>query len=163
MTRVVSALVVLLTVCPLTAQKPITPPPAPPIPDQTSQLRTNQYAVAVKGCVQNGRLKFSQSVGHEFPFETLGASEFLLEGPRELMRQIQEQHKGHYDEVEGIATVPPSPNRGTRSVTTKKMGPVRVTAGNQEASGVAPVEAPRPIKLRVSSFTHISEGCVARP
>jgi hypothetical protein len=164
-----SVLVVLLTVCPLTAdrarsahQKPIAPPPGTPIPDRTSRLKTSQYAVAVKGCIQSGRLKMSAADQSELPFDTLGVSEFILEGPKEMLRQIQEQHKGHYDEIEGIATVPPPPNDSSTSVTTTKKGPVRVTVGSHDEKGPVVLSTPRPIKLRVASLTHLSEGCVAR-
>jgi len=163
MTRVVSALVVLLTVSPLTAQKPITPPPPTPIPNQTSRLKTNQYAVSVKGCIQSGRLKMSVMDQSALPFDTLGVSEFILEGPKEMLRQIQEQHPGHYDEIEGIATVPPPPNDSSTSVTTTKKGPVRIAVGSHEEKGPVILSAPRPIKLRVGSLTHLNEGCVPRP
>jgi hypothetical protein len=78
--------------------------------------------------VQNGRLKIPMSLVGELPFDTLNVSEFVLEGPKELLQQIQEQHNGHYDEK----------------------GPVTQTA-------------PRQIKLKVASLTHIEEGCVPRP
>jgi len=164
MTRAVSSvLVVLLTVGQLAAQKPIAPPPETPIPERTPRNRVSQYAIAVRGCIQGKRLKMSQADLRDVPTDILRVSEFILDGPKELMQQLQEQHDKHYDEIEGIAIVPPSPNGATTSVTTKKKGPVRVAVGSREESGPAIVDAPRPITLRVSALTHLNEGCVPRP
>ena len=152
-------LIVLLT---LNAQRPITPPAQPPIPEPKTRLKSTQHNIVVQGCVQNGRLKIPDSVAANLPFETLNVSEFILEGPKELLRQINEQHKGHYDEVAGIATVPPPPQDEDAAVVTSKKGPIHITAGRRDEKGVGIKSAPQPIKLRVASLTHISEGCISR-
>ncbi|HLG59580.1 MAG TPA: hypothetical protein VI485_29855 [Vicinamibacterales bacterium] len=154
-----SAFVALVVVCPALAQKPISPPPAPNPPSR-SQVKSNQYEVVVKGCISSGRLK--QPVFDSDPQVTaLNASEFILEGPRELMEQLRQEHNGHYDEISGIVSVPRSMTGGTSQVSTKKLGPVSITQGGRNEN--SPVkEAPRPLRLKVASLTHFNEGCVAR-
>ena len=163
MTRLAcSALVALVMVSPLAAQKPITPPPETPIPERSSRGRAMQYAISVKGCIEGRRLKISASEAFSLPFDTLRASEFILDGPKELLQQIQERHSRHYDEIEGVVTVPPSPTDATTSITSKKIGPVRVGSGSHQSS--SPVADPkRPLTLKVVSLTHLTEACVASP
>ena len=156
------AVIVLLTICPLGAQQPIVPPPQPPIPEPSSRGKATQHKIVVRGCVQNGRLKIPQSLRTEVLFDTLNVTDFILEGPKEMLRQIQDQHNGHYDEIEGNATVPPPPQDEDAAVGTSKKGPVRITAGRRDEKGLGVRNAPQPIKLRVASLTHISEGCVER-
>jgi hypothetical protein len=153
-----SALVVLLMVYPAVAQKPIAPPPAADPPSR-SRIKSNQFEVIVKGCVRNGRLERAAFTSDP-QVDTLRASEFILEGPRELMQQIRSEHNGHYDEIAGIVTVPTTLTGGTSDVATKKLGPVRIGVGNRTDGGV--VEAPRPLRLKVASLTHLNEGCVAQ-
>ena len=158
---VLSALVALVIVCPVVAQKPISPPPAPNPPGR-STLRSNQFEVVVSGCIRGNRLQLPAGVTSDAQVESLRASEFILEGERELMQQIRRQHNGHYDEIAGIVTVPPSPSGDTSEVSTKKLGPVRIGMGTRTETG--PVrEGPRPIRLKVASLRHLNEGCVARP
>jgi hypothetical protein len=157
-----SALVALMMGFSLTAQKPIAPPPVTQIPERSSELKSNQYAIAVKGCIRGKRLKNATTDGSTLPFDVLHASEFVLTGPRELLQQIEEQHGGHYDEIEGVVTLPPQPRGTSTSVTTKKLGPVRVGVGSREQSGTAVTDTPRALTLKVSSLTHLNEGCVER-
>jgi hypothetical protein len=157
-----SALVVLLTVGPLLAQKPISPPPQRPIPEPATRQKPTQHTVVVRGCVENARLKIALSGAPGIPFDTLNASEFILEGPKEMLRQLQEEHQGHYDEIAGVAIVPPPPNDSDTAVETVKKGPVRITAGTRHDKGPVTDSAPRQIRLRVASLTHVREGCVAR-
>jgi hypothetical protein len=155
-------LTILLTACSLMAQQPIVPPPQPPIPQPNSRLRATQHTIVVQGCVENGRLKIADNLAEELPFDVLNVSEFILEGPKELLKQIQEQHNRHYDEIAGIATAPPPPQDEDATVQTAKKGPVRITAGKRDEKSFAK-SAPQQIRLRVASLTHISEGCVPRP
>jgi hypothetical protein len=156
------AIIVLLTASSLGAQRPIVPPPQQPVPQPKSRGKATQHAVAVRGCVQNGRLKIPQSLTGELPFEILNVTDFILEGPKELLQQIHERHNGHYDEIEGIATVPPPPQDEDATVVTSKKGPVSITAGRRDEKSFGVRNAPQSIKLRVASLTHINEGCVAR-
>ena len=163
MMRAFPALVILLAAGPVTGQQPIVPPPQPPIPQPTSRLRATQHTIVVQGCLQNGRLKIADTLAEQLPFDVLNVSEFILEGPKELLKQIQEQHNRHYDEIAGIATVPPPPQDQDATVQTAKKGPVRITAGRRDEKSLGAKSAPQQIRLRVASLTHISEGCVPRP
>ena len=156
------AVVVLLTVCSVSAQQPVVPLPQAPIPPSSSRGKSTQHKIAVRGCVQNGRLKIPQSLSAELPFDTLNVTDFILEGPKEMLQQIQEQHNRHYDEIEGIATVPPPPQDEDSAVVTSKKGPVRITAGRRDEKSLGVRNAPQSIRLRVASLTHFSEGCVER-
>jgi hypothetical protein len=164
MTRPVLAVCAIVVMAgPLLAQRPITPPQEPPIPDQTSRVKPSQYAVVIKGCIDKKRLKPAIGIRPDVAFATLRASEFILDGPKELLQQLQEQHDRHFDELQGVAIVPPPPGNTTTSVTNKKTGPVEIQLGTREESGPAIADAPRPVRLRVASLTHISEGCAAVP
>jgi pentatricopeptide repeat protein len=155
-------LIVLLAVGSVGAQQPIVPPAQQPIPEPAARGKSTQHNIVVRGCVRNGRLKVADSVLKELPFEMLNASEFLLEGPKEVLQQIKELHNGHDDEIAGIATVPPPPQDEDAAVVTSKKGPVSITAGRRDEKSLGARNAPQPIKMRVASLTHISEGCVER-
>jgi hypothetical protein len=156
------ALLVFLTISPLVAQQPIVPPPQQPVPAPSSRGKSTQHQIAVRGCLQNGRLRIANSVVKDLPFEMLNGSEFILDGPKEMLRQIKELHDGHYDEIAGVATVPPPPQDEDAAVVTSKKGPVRIAAGRRDEKGVGIRSAPQPLRLRVASLTHFSEGCVER-
>ena len=101
---------------------------------------------------------FRDSVVKELPFEMLNVSEFILDGPKEMLRQIKELHDGHYDEIAGVATVPPPPQDEDAAVVTSKKGPVRIAAGRRDEKGVGIRSAPQPIRLRVASLTHSAKA-----
>lgn len=162
MRAALQALVFSLTISPLAAQQPVVPPPQPPIPTPAARGRSTQHAIAVKGCVRNGRLRSADTVAGDVVFTTLNVSEFVLEGPKEMLLQIKELHNGHYDEIQGVATIPPPPQSEDAAVVTSKKGPVTLTAGRRDEKSFGARNAPQSIKLRVASLTHISEGCVAR-
>jgi hypothetical protein len=151
--------VILVVACPVAAQRPIPPPTETTIPEASSRLKSSQFAIVVKGCLHGRRLKNPQALRTEIEFEVLRASEFILSGPRELMRQLEEQHDKHFDEIEGVVTVPPSPHGGSTSVTTKKVGPVQVNSGTRQESAPVIVDARRPLALKVTALTHLSERC----
>ena len=108
-------LLVVLTGDPFLVQQPITPPPQPPIPAPNSRVKSRQHEIVVQGCVRNGRLRIAGSVARDLPFDMLNVSEFILDGPKEMLRQIKELHNGHYDEIAGIAMIPPPPQGRGRS------------------------------------------------
>ncbi len=156
------SVVLVLTISPLAAQQPIVPPPQQPIPTPAARGRSTQHALVVKGCIRNGRLRSAEAASGDLTFTTLSASEFVLEGPKEMLQKIKEQHNGHYDEIEGVATVPRPPQNDDAGIATSKKGPVTITAGRRDEKSLGVRNAPQPIKLRVASLTHISEGCVER-
>ena len=157
-----SVLVVVAILSPLRAQKPIVPPPETPIPDGNSRGKSKQIELLVTGCIRGRRLQVSDLHTRDSVFDSLRVSEFILEGPRELLRQIKDYHDGHNDQIEGIVTVPPPITGGSSTVTTKKFGKARVTLGGRE-EGKAYVEEPtKPLTLKVASLTHLNGKCVGR-
>lgn len=156
--RLVLAVAALLTVNAVAAQGPVVPPPQSPPVQPT--LKAEEHPVVVSGCVRGSRLKRSGRVT-DSAADALNASEFVLEGPRELMQQIRREHDGHYDEITGIAILPPSRNDGSSLVGTKKIGPGQVSMGARREAGQA-LESPGPVRLRVSSFRHVDEACAGR-
>jgi hypothetical protein len=154
---------VIAIAAPIGAQKPIPTPPTGAIPEGGSpKLKKNEYRISVKGCIRGRRLQASAAENPDSLFRTLRATDFALSGSRELMQQIKDHHDGHFDEVEGIITVPPGTVGGSSTVTTKEFGKTRVTvAGREEGKGYIQ-EPPRQLTLKVAALTHLTEGCAAR-
>ena len=148
-------------VIPLAAQigAPVVPPPKTP-PQPRSEIRDSQMSVVITGCIWGNRLTVDGESGVDA--KALGASEYILEGPKELLQQLKTDHEGHEDEIAGIAIVPAGNVDGvdTRS---KPLGPkTRVTAGAGRPSESGPPRA-KTLRLRVASIRHISNKCsVAR-
>jgi len=159
----VSLFAALLVAAPISAQKPVPTPPTAPIPEGgNSKLKKNEYRIAVRGCIRGRRLIASAAENPDSLFRTLRATDFALSGSRELMQQIKDHHDGHYDEVEGIVTVPPGTVGGASTVTTKEIGKTRVTvAGREEGKGYIQ-EPPKQLTLKVVTLTHLTEGCSGR-
>jgi hypothetical protein len=164
-----SAWVVLaIASAPLAAQRPpvIAPPPGS-VPAPTSAVRPADVQVTVEGCLFGTQLRLMEgpSGAHE---QALRASEFLLEGSKELLRQLARDHDGHQEIITGIAIVPPQPAGEVIDTRTKQIGGVRVTGGVRRTGRagmpkvVAPADVPRPVRIRVQSATHVAEGCVSR-
>jgi hypothetical protein len=145
----------------LEQQRPVQQPEST-APPERGVLKTHQYDVVVSGCVKGKRLEraFIHSAG-DLPFDALRAASFALDGPKELLRQIADEHKNHFDQVIGIATVPPSMSRAQSEVKSKRIGPISIgIGGRQETSPLQ--SAPQTVKLRVSSFVHVQDGCASR-
>jgi hypothetical protein len=150
-------------------QRPIPPPPAQPGPPPRSDVRPREVAVTVEGCVEGRRLKLPYKGAYQGVHEeALRASEFLLEGPRELLRMLASDHKDHHEQIAGIAIIPPSPSGETVDTRTRQIGPARVSGGVRQTGrqgvppAATPADAARPIRLRVQSITHLGDTCVAR-
>jgi len=158
MKAVVLSALVVLAIAPTDAQGPITPPAAP-IPNSSSSRKANEYEVAVTGCIHGKNIRASDIEGQGSLFATLRASEFILQGPRELIKQIKDTHDGHYDRIDGIVTVPAAPNGASSTVTTKKLGKTTVTLGGREEGKAYVQDPPKPLTLKVASLTHLQEGC----
>jgi hypothetical protein len=156
---VLSVLVAVLVADAIHAQKPVTPPPQTPIPERTTREKSRDVSVLVRGCIRGKHLQVSDLHTRDSVFEALRVTEFILQGPKELLRQIKDQHEGHTDQIEGTAIVPPAITGASTAVTTKEFGKTRVTLAGRE-EGKAYVEEPRkPLTLKVTSLTHLSEGC----
>ena len=172
MIRLSSVALIVLAAVPGLAQVPVPPPgpagppalpglPTPAEPPARSRVRATEHDVIVKGCLRGNRLVFSQQGSLPVsPVETaLNASEFVLEGPRELMERLQQSHEGHFVEVSGTAIVPPSHFGTDRETSTKQVGPARVQIGARQESGPAD-DLAQPVRLKIESLTHHEDQCV---
>ena len=128
-----------------------------PVPKSTP----SDHAVAISGCVHGTRL-IPHSSSAATVAETLRASEFVLDGPKEILQMLRQEHNGHQEEIVGIAHLPPTPSDARAAVATVPVGKkARVTLGKrQEAGGFRP--GPQPVRLTVKSVRHISDNCATR-
>jgi hypothetical protein len=154
MRAVLSSIVFLGIVSQPAAQGPFPPPQTPPA---KSALRDSQYPVVVAGCLRGSRLKIDRTASNAV-VDSLGASEFVLEGPKELLQQMRREHDGHQDEITGIAILPAS-RTDDRNTETKQLGEkTRITVGarsgrDERADGF------RPVRLKVQSLRHLDDKC----
>jgi len=154
MRTVLSPIVFLGLVSQLTAQGPVFPPPK--TPPMKSVVRDSQHPVVVEGCLRGSRLKIDRTKSNVIA-DSLGASEFVMEGPKELLQQIRREHDGHQDEITGIAILPASPTESDTQ-TTQLGAKTRVTVGarsgrDARAAGFSPV------RLKVEALKHIDDKC----
>lgn len=130
-------------------------------PAEKPPLKDYQYEVVVSGCLKGKRLErpVVQSAPESLPVDALNAANFSLDGPKELMKEIQ-RHKNHHDQVIGIATVPPSTFLSGTSGPTRRVGPISIGIGSGRPDAMSPINrAPQNIKLKVSSFVHVEGVC----
>jgi len=124
----------------------------------TTPPRVRDAVVTVSGCVRGNQLKLpiDTTAAVEYP---LRASEYVLEGPKEVLRTIHKDHDRHHEEITGTLKLPP----GTTSdvhVVQKELGPkTRITLGVRQSAGE---EVAVPVRLVVSSFRHIAYHCNER-
>jgi hypothetical protein len=137
--------------------------PASEAPPERPALKPHEYEIIASGCIRGKRLErpIIQSTTDDLPFDALNAANFALEGPKELLKQIEDEHKNHQDQVIGIAIVPPSMNRAQAEVKTKRVGPISIgIGGRQETSAIQ--STPQTVKLKVSSLVHVESSCAPR-
>jgi hypothetical protein len=128
-----------------------------PLPKSTA----NEHAVVISGCLRGTRL-IPQSSSSTTIADTLRVSEFVLDGPKEVLQLLRKEHNGHEEEVTGVAHVPATPSDARAGVASVPLGnKARVTVGKREESGgVRP--APLPVRLTVTAVRHVSDGCTTR-
>ena len=122
--------------------------------------KQHEYDVVVSGCLKGKRLEHPviQSAPENLPAAARGASSFVLDGPKELIKQIEREHKNHDDQIIGVAIVPPSLTGLLGAITSRKVGPVSIGIG--APGGMSGIErAPQPVKLKVSSIVHVQSEC----
>jgi hypothetical protein len=122
--------------------------------------KQHEYNVVVSGCIKGKRLErpVIQSAPENLPIVARGATSFILDGPKELLKQIEREHKNHDDEIVGIAIVPPSLTGVLGAIATRKVGPISIGIGGRpDTSGIE--RAPQLIKLKVSSIVHVQAEC----
>ena len=154
MRTVLSSIVFVGIVSQLIAQGP----PLPPIkaPPTKSAIRDSQYPLVVAGCLRGSRLKIDRTVLNAVA-DSLDASEFVLEGPKELLLQMRREHDGHQDEITGIAILPAARTDDGRTETRQLGKKTRITVGTRATVGER--AQPRPVRLKVTSLKHLADKC----
>jgi hypothetical protein len=135
----------------------------PQAPPANTTVRDLEYAVTLQGCIHGKRLTVDATdATTRFTLSLLEASEFTLEGPKELMQQLARDHDGHQDEITGVVIVPGGRQR-EGDVTIREIDPrTRIIAGGRRPSneGVAPIETKsRILRLKVASLEHVDDAC----
>jgi hypothetical protein len=132
-------------------------------------VRPAEIQIEVEGCLAGTRLTRPLFQPHSVEQEVLKATEFVLEGPKELLKLLSRDHNRHQEIISGVAIIPPSPDGVTVDSTTKKIGPNKITLGVRQrgaAGGAAESanlsDAPRPIRIRVTASTHVADRCLSR-
>jgi hypothetical protein len=147
------------------SQSPITP--APPDDDARSPIRpasrSGEYHVITEGCVQGTRLKRLGGV-RDLAAEYLNATEWVLEGPREVMQQVRIAYDRHHVEVTGIARLPASLEPREVDVDSRRLPDgTRITVGagrtTTERSQTRPADRAAPVRLEVRSIRVLAERC----
>jgi hypothetical protein len=147
--------VVAAIVSGVAAQGPVLPPAK--TPPTKSPVRQTERPAIVEGCLRGNRLKIDRRLPN-VTTDFLGASEFVLEGPKELLQQIRREHDDHQDEITGIVIIPASRTDDTEVQTTQVGKRTRITIGSRQAKGTDPPEL-RPLRLKVQSLRHIADKC----
>jgi hypothetical protein len=150
------------------AQTPVPRPRSETPPATGSATRPQKVAVTIQGCISGNRLQPTASASNDAQFALLNATDFTLQGSRDLLQVLTRDHAGHLEEITGIATIPPTPGGSTVDTKTVRKGKSRVTVGVRESGGAAPGngamtgDAPLPVPLRVQGATHIDDHCSPR-
>src|SRR6187200_451892 len=100
----------------VTAQSPL--PPTPKSPSDRSPLRDTERKVVLEGCLYGNRVKVAKgTAANNVLIDALDTKEFVLEGPKETLRQLKSAHDGHEDEFTGIVVIPYSRTEQTEVAT----------------------------------------------
>jgi hypothetical protein len=137
--------------------------PRPESPPSNTVVRDLEYAVTMQGCIFGKRFKADgDDQMTRRAIDLVGTKDFTIEGPKELLQQLQTGHDGHQDEIVGIVVVPGGRQR-EGDVTIRDIGSrTRIIAGASRPSrdGEAPVETRSPIlRLKVQSLEHLDDKC----
>jgi hypothetical protein len=116
--------------------------------------------ITVDGCLRGSVLELAQTSGTRTTARTLNASEFSLQGSKELLQMLKADHEGHHIEIVGVARVPPRPTEERIAIETKDLGRAgRITIGRRERAGKID-STPQPVYLEVQSFKHVNDRCI---
>jgi hypothetical protein len=120
--------------------------------------------ITVRGCIRGNRLKIDPEASGS-AIDVIGARDYSLEGPKELMRFIKDEHDNHYEEVTGLVVLPPRKDRNAVT-STKKAGPktnIIVTGkGQKEDLDTPPEPVNQTLKLKVQELRHLDNRCALR-
>jgi hypothetical protein len=121
--------------------------------------------VTVQGCVYDKRLKFDRTVSINEAAATLVSddTEFILEGTKELMRQLKTYHDGHEERITGILTVPPLDDQD-RLTGGKQLGPKTTVTGSTSQGHSDEVKlhtekSKRFLRLKIEGLSHVADKC----
>jgi hypothetical protein len=126
-----------------------------------------EEVLTIVGCVQGSRLKpLHAGATGEFDTvtNTLRAAEYMLDGPKDLLKTLTKNHDGHIEEVTGVVKIPPTTDQPDVHVrTTDVGGKTRVTIGTR--TGPTPnvmSSTPASPRLSVQSFKHVADKCAQK-
>jgi hypothetical protein len=147
-------------------RQPASPPAQPPQnpgqrPKSDIAVPKSEEAITISGCVHGSHFKPSRESVSDVPTALLRASEYVLDGQRELLQRLKNDHDGHYEEVTGVAKIPPSFQHPDTQVRSKDIGKTRVTIGTRQEKAYLP-SPDQPVRIIVDSFRHISDHCVPK-
>jgi hypothetical protein len=133
--------------------------PTAPSP-QRDVIPDDSNATAIIGCIRGSRLVPERGTKN-IAADLLRASEFVLEGPKELLQTLRKMHDGHEEEIVGIVKPPATRHPDDSAVQTRKLGDkTRVTVGTHATTRSE--EAQEPVHLVVRSYRHVANTCDAR-
>src|SRR5262245_32144683 len=146
----------------VTAQSPLPPPPKSP--SDRSPMRDTERQVVLEGCLYDNRLKVATAdLTNDLIAATLGTGQFVLEGPKETLRQLKSTHDGHQDEITGIVVIPYSRTEQTEIVTKEVGKKTKITAGTKspstESLEPSTKPKPKPVRFKFVSIRHLSDKC----
>ena len=140
-------------------QVPVVPSPKTPPPARTT-MKNSEIPVTVEGCIRGKTLTPDWTNGRttNVKVDFVNASEFSLEGPRELLGLLKQSHDGHQDEITGIAIIPASqkPDGEARS---KNVGSRTTVSASTERNRWNEDEVHRSVRLKVVSIRHRADKC----
>jgi hypothetical protein len=117
-----------------------------------------EYPATITGCIHGTRF-IPQSSNSNTVSDAVNASEYILDGPKAVMQLIRKEHNGHLDEITGVVQLPATASAERVGVATTPVGKKgRITVGKRQQSGGFP-PAPHPVRFKVESIRHISNGC----
>jgi hypothetical protein len=129
-------------------------------PPVRAPMQERRIPVTVSGCLRGNRLEVSAASFNSGLADLFNTDQFILEGSKDLMRQIRKDHAGHYDEITGVAILRPVPDgSSTTDVETKPLGKKgSITLGVREGNGVTQ-DVRQPVRLKVEGLRHRHDGC----
>jgi hypothetical protein len=173
MRTTLTGLYVAIFVSVVSATSPQAPVPRPPAGTppaaQPSKVRSEEVAVELRGCMIGTRLQPIAGAAQDAQAGLLRATEFVLEGPRDLLQMLARDHQGHEETISGIAILPPSPTNATVDVKTVKrrrttiIGGVRESGSIDRSPSLSGGDTKTPVRVRVQSVEHVAENCTPKP
>jgi hypothetical protein len=148
--------------------QPLSPAPAPQPPQAPGErpksdiaVPKGEDAITISGCVHGSHFKPSRESVNDVPTALLKVSEYVLDGKRELLQRLKTDHDGHYEEVTGVAKIPPDFQHPQTQVRSKDVGKTRITIGTRQETAYLP-SPDKPVRIIVDSFRHINDHCAVR-